>query len=400
MQKLTRQEIFLLLTLALIQFTHVLDSMIMMPMAPNLKLKLNIDTQHFGFLVSSYGFAAFISAIGASFWADKFDRKKVLIFLYAFFLIGTAACGFAPNYATFLAFRIFTGFFGGIAGAVIMSIIGDVIPLEKRARGVGILMLGFSLASVLGVPLGIFLSEHYSWQIPFFMISGVGFFVFWAAFFLIPPVNGHLQKTDLPKQNLYKIVFSDPNQIRALLFSMGLVIAHFSIIPYISDYLVNNNGFDMKTQLVFMYVVGGLLTVVTSPLIGKLADKHGRYKVFAILNIIAIIPILLVSNFNSHSFAAMIGTSALFFIFSAGRMGPAFAIVTSAVQPRWRGGFMSLNSAAQQLAIALTTTIGGLIITNDSAKRLYNYEYVGFIGIGFTILILFLGKGVKVADQK
>lgn len=400
MEKLTWKEITLLLTLALVQFTHVLDNMIMMPMAPNLKLTMNIDSQQFGFLVSSYGIAAFISAIAASFWADKFDRKKVLTFLYAFFLVGTAACGFAPNYESFIAIRFFTGLFGGIAGAVIMSIIGDVLPLEKRARGMGILMMGFSLASVVGVPLGIFLSEHYSWHIPFFMIAGIGFFVFWAIFFLIPPVNSHLQNTGAPRQNLYKAVFTNSNQVRALLFSVCLVTAHFMIIPYISDYLVNNNGFDMKTEVVFIYIIGGLLTVVSSPLIGKFADRYGRFKVYAILNVLAILPLILIPNNHSHSFWIMIGEAALFFIFSAGRMPPGFAIVTSAVEPRLRGGFMSLNSAAQQLAVAISTIAGGLIIQNDAARKLYHYEIVGYIAIGFTLLTFFLGKGVKAVGQK
>ncbi|MBI3511961.1 MAG: MFS transporter [Bacteroidetes bacterium] len=394
MNKLTRKEISLLLTLALVQFTHILDAMILMPLAPNLKKTICSDSRHFGFLVASYGFSAFVSAICSTFWADKFDRKKVMVFLYTGFLIGTGACACAQTYSFFIGARIFTGFFGGVAGAIILSIVGDVIPLERRARGMGILMAGFSLASIVGVPMGIVLAENFNWHVAFYMICGIGVPVYLMIIFTIPSITIHLQNKNEQKKNLYRVVFSNRNQVRALLFSLSVVIAHFGIIPYISDYLVNNMKFDLKTQVVFMYVIGGMLTVVAAPLIGKLADRHGRYKVLIVLNAFAIIPIFLISHFNSHSFWAMIGTASMFFIFSGGRMVPSSTMVTSAIEPEHRGGFMGLNSAVQQLGVASTTIIGGLIIKNDHGI-LYNYGTVGWITIGFTFLVFLTGYGLK-----
>ncbi len=393
---MTRKEILVLLTLAFIQFTHILDSMVMMPMAPNLKNTMDLTTQQFSFLVGSYGLAAFCSAIAATFFIDKFDRKKALLFLYAGFLVGTTLCAFAPDYWFLLSARIFTGLFGGVAGSVILSIVGDIIPLEKRARGMGILMSGFALASVVGVPLGIYLSEAYSWHTPFYFIAAIGIFVFVAIFINIPSITSHLKGPhDKSTFHLYKKIVGDKNMVYALLFSMTMVLSHFSIIPYISDYFVNNIGFSMKEDLIYMYIVGGILSSIAAPFIGKLADKHGRFKLYFIVSTIAIIPIFLISNFTGHVFMAMIGTMALFFIFSGGRMVPAQAMVTSAVTPQIRGGFMSLNSALQQLGVFLCTMIGGLIITNDEAKKLHNYEYVGYIGIGFTIIALILGRNIK-----
>jgi len=395
---MTRKELLLLFTLAFVQFTHILDNMIMMPMAPNLKKTMDITTQGFGFLVSSYGIAAFISAIAATFYIDRFDRKKMLMILYVGFLVGTFSCALAPDYYSLMAARIFTGIFGGIAGSIILSIIGDVIPLEKRARGMGILMSGFALASVAGVPLGIYLSEKYSWHAPYFLVAFLGIFVLIAAYIFVPNVTNHLKgPRNKSHFHLYKEVLADKNMVSGLLFSICVVYAHFSIIPYISDYLVYNQGFSMKGDLIYMYIIGGLLSSITAPFIGKVADKRGRYIVFFVLSILACIPLYSISNFSSNAFWLMIGVASTFFIFSGGRMVPAQAMITSVVTPHLRGGYMSLNSAMQQLTVGLSTLIGGLIIYNDEAKKLHNYPYVGYIGIGFGFLAILIGKNIKPA---
>lgn len=396
-----KHELIILFTLAFVQFTHILDAMVMMPMGPNLKGSFHIDTQAFNLLVGSYGIAAFVSAIGATFWMDKFDRKKVLLVLYIGFLAGTLACAMSPTYGFLLASRVFTGLFGGVAGAVILSIVGDILPLERRARGMGILMSGFALAAVAGVPIGIYLSEVYSWHAPFYLVCGIGVFVLLSIIFFMPPVRMHLEQRGAEKPNLYKTIFSNPNQLRALLFSFTFVLAHFAIIPNISDYLVNNMHFDMKTEVVWMYVAGGVLSSVSSPVWGKLADKYGRFKMFLILSILSIIPIWFTSNFNSHSLWALLPVSCMFFVFSGGRMIPASAMVTSAVPPQLRGGFMSLNSALQQLAIGLLSVTSAFIITNDKdTGELGNYPMVGYIGIAFTLIAVLVGMGVKALPDK
>jgi MFS transporter, DHA1 family, inner membrane transport protein len=396
-----KHELIILFTLAFVQFTHILDAMVMMPMGPNLKDSFHIGTKEFNFLVGSYGIAAFVSAIVATFWMDKFDRKKVLLVLYVGFLIGTFACAMSETYEYLLISRIFTGLFGGVAGAVILSIVGDLIPLERRARGVGVLMSGFALAAVAGVPLGIFLSETYSWHAPFFLVCGIGVFVVAAIAFFIPPVTAHLQPTGQKKQNLYASIIKNPNEVRALLFSFTFVMAHFAVIPNISDFMVNNMHFNMKTEVIWIYVAGGVLSSFSSPLWGKLADKYGRFKMFTILSLLSIIPIFFISNFNSSSLTALIAVTCMFFIFSGGRMIPSSAMVTAAVPPHLRGGFMSLNSALQQLAIGLLSVVSAFVITNDpETHALGNYHFVGYIGIFFTIVAIIIGSGVKVYPDK
>jgi predicted MFS family arabinose efflux permease len=395
---MSKHELKILLTLALVQFTHIVDSMVIMPMGPLLKHAFIIESRQFNFLVGSYSIAAFVSAISATFWLDKFDRKKVLMYLYCGFLVGTFACALSPTYEFFLAARIFTGLFGGIAGAVILSIVGDIIPLERRARGMGILMSGFALAAVAGVPIGIFLSETYSWHAPFYLVCAIGLVVIFAIIFVIPPVTGHLSNHKNPNQeNLYSSVFNSVNQQRALLFSFTYILAHFAIIPNLSDYLVTNLKFDMKTQLVWMYIVGGILSSVSSPLWGKLADKYGRFRLFLILSLLSFVPILGISNFSAKDLMLLLPVTCMFFVFSGGRMIPASAILTAAVPARLRGGFMSLNSALQQLAIGLMGITGGFVITNDKlTHELHNYEMLGYLGVGFTIVSIWIASKVKV----
>lgn len=395
---MTRKELILLYTLAAVQFTHILDGMIMMPMAPSIRKAFDISTQQFGFLVSSYSIAAFVSAILATFWIDKFDRKKVLWVLYIGFFLGTLACAFAPNYIYFVVARTITGFFGGIAGAVIQSIVGDLVAPQRRAQGMGILMSGFALASVVGVPLGILLSEQISWQAPFLLICAVGLPVLGSIFFNLPPINAHLKEAKaaiVKAPSVYAAILKQPQQQLAILLSLFTVWAHAAVIPFISDYLVNNLHYEMKTEIIFMYVVGGALTTVLSPRIGKIADRIGRYKVYLTLSLLAILPIFLISHLWVHSMALLLGGGAMFFIFSGGRMIPTQAMVTSTVEPAMRGRFMSLVSAFQQLGMGLSTLIGGLIIVNAPDGSLLNYPVVGYIGIGLTLVAVLVGSRLK-----
>lgn len=393
---MSRKELIILLTLAFVQFSNILDGMILMPLAPTMKTVFLIDTQHFGWLVSSFGIAAGCSAFFSTFWADKFDRKLILIVLYIGFIIGTYFCAIAPNYNMFLIARIFTGVFGGVCGSVILAIVGDVIPNERRASAMGMVMMGFALAAVVGIPLGLILSNKFGWQMPFYVICGIGFIVLLSIIIFIPNVNAHLKSENKTTyKQFYSTLFENKSMQIALIVPVIMIVAHMGIIPYITDFTVNNLQFNKETDVPLMYLIGGLLSVVNSPLVGKLSDKFGRYKLFAILSSLAIIPLYLITNSTSHSVVLFLFCSSMFFIFSGGRMIPVQAMVTSAVLPQFRGSFMALNSAMQQFALGIATFIGGTIITNNVNGELEHYNIVGYIAIAATILSIFLAKRIK-----
>jgi MFS transporter, DHA1 family, inner membrane transport protein len=153
----------LLLLLAAVQFTHIMDFMIMMPLGPKLMRELNIDARQFGGLISSFTLTAGIVGLVVAPFTDRFDRRKLLLICYAGFTLSTLACGLSDRLATLTIARTLCGAFGGVSGATIMAIVADVVPPERRAAGMGIIMTAFSAAAALGVPLGFTIAQRWKW---------------------------------------------------------------------------------------------------------------------------------------------------------------------------------------------------------------------------------------------
>ena len=260
----------------------------------------------------------------------------------------------------------------------------------------GMVMMGFALAAVVGIPLGLILSNKFGWQMPFYVICGLGFIILFCIIIFIPNVNSHLKSENKTSyKHFYSTLFANRSMQIALAVPVVMMVAHMGIIPYISDFTVNNLHFNKETDVPLMYLIGGLLSVVNSPLVGKISDKYGRYKVFAILSIFAIIPLFLITNSTSTSVVLFLFCSSMFFIFSGGRMIPVQAMITSAVLPQFRGSFMALNSAFQQFSLGIVTFIGGTIITNNVNGELEHYNIVGYIAITATLISVWLAKKIK-----
>ena len=393
---MTHKERILLLLLASINFTHIMDFMIIMPLGTYLMPLFSINPQQFSLIVSAYTFSAGIIGFLAAFFVDRFDRKKVLLTGYIGFIIGTFACAFAPSYGFLVAARIFAGGFGGLISAQVLSIVGDAIPFERRGKAMGILMAAFSFASAIGVPTGLFLAKHFGWHIPFIVIGCMGLIVIPFVHFNVPNMTGHIQSIASRPSPITVLtnIKKDKNQQRALMLMIVLIIGHFSIIPFIAPYMEFNVGFT-KNQVTLIYFVGGIVTMVTGPLIGTMADKYGKLKVFTIFALLATIPIFLLTNMPPIPYYFVLIVSAFFFIFTGGRMIPAQAMITSVVAPKQRGGFMSINSSLQQIATGFAAMFAGLIVQKTSTGQLVNYNYVGYIGICLTIACIFLARRVK-----
>jgi len=396
---MTRNERILIILLAGINFTHILDFMIMMPLGPQLMRIFDISPTEFSLLVSAYTFSAFFAGLIAAFFVDRFDRKRVLLFGYTGFIIGTLGCAIAPSYALLMFARIFAGLFGGLIGAQVLSIIGDTFPYEKRATAMGALTAAFSLASVFGVPFGLYLSTQFSWHAPFALAGGMAIVINLLAMRFVPSIKGHMHNQEPTKAfSAYKNIVKDKNQQRGLWLSVIMMLGHFSIIPFIATYLVTNVGFS-ETAITLVYFIGGGLTIFTSPVLGKLADRKGKFPIFAFFCVLTFIPIFLITNMPPIPIALALVVTSIFFVFVSGRMIPMQAMVTSVVPAKQRGGFMSINSSIVQLGSGMASVMAGLIITENIDGSLNNYNIVGYIAIGFSLIAIFIARKLKPAND-
>ena len=166
----TRYQQFIIAILAILHFTIILDFMVLSPLGAQLLKELNITTTQFGWVVSAYAFSAGASGLLAAGFADKFDRKKLLLFFYAGFIVGTLLCGIAPDYQFLLAARIVTGVFGGVIGSISFAIITDLFKMEVRGRVMGFVQMAFASSQVMGLPIGLYLANQWGWHAPFLLI--------------------------------------------------------------------------------------------------------------------------------------------------------------------------------------------------------------------------------------
>ena len=396
-----KNERWLLLTLAGGMFTHIVDFMIIMPLGPQFDRLLGITNQQFSLLVASYSITAGISGFFSAFVVDRYDRKKSLLFVYMGFALGTLACALAPNYEFLLITRSLTGAFGGVLGALILSIVSDAVPLERRAKGIGTVMASFGAASVVGVPFGLFLADKFSWHAPFLVLGLLAVINNVAIFFIMAPMKSHIKEKHASPLEVLTKIFGRPNARLGLTFISILMLGHFTIIPFIAMYMVGNVGMT-EGQLAYIYLVGGMCTIFFSPWVGKMADKHGRLKIFTIFGSLVIIPIVIITNLVPVPLWVALTISAVFFIFSNGRMVPSTTMETAVIRPENRGSYMSIRSSVQQLTAGLASYIGGLILAEKpsvfsaDAKALVHYNYVGIIAVIFSLVSLYVARKLTV----
>jgi DHA1 family inner membrane transport protein len=393
-----KNEKLFIFVLALANFTNIIDFMIMMPLGPQLMRLWQITPSEFSLVVSSYTITAGVSGFAAAFYLDEFDRKKTLMLVYAGFILGTFACAFAPNFHILLFARALTGVFGGLMGAVVLSIVGDVIPLERRATAMGYLMIAFSLATSLGVPFGLQLANWFNWQYPFIFVGSLGIIVLILIYFNIPTINKHLEKfVKRSPINVIRDVAKNSNQLIALLLMLCLIFGQFSIIPFISPYLVSSAGLS-ETNLPLLYLFGGIATMLASPLVGKYADKYGRAKVFSYAALFSTIPLFIITSLPVSPAYITLSITTLFFIAVTGRIIPAMAMISATAPAHQRGSFMSISSSVQQLSAGIAAFTSGLIVEKASDGTIKHYEIVGYIAVFFTLCSVYIAQKVKVAE--
>ena len=384
------RERTLLLTLAGIQFCHILDFMIIMPLGPILIKEFAIGTHEFGLLVSAYTFTAAFSGLLAAIFVDRFERKRLLLTMFALFAVATLACGLAFGFWSLLLARCAAGAFGGVLSAMVQTMVGDLIPFERRGRASGAIMSAFSLSTIAGVPVSLYLANHFGWRFPFIFIAVLSCGFLLLGWKKLPALRGHLRSaliTEPERGHPFSAmlqVLRDANHLRALAFMALAIFSGFSVIPYITIYAVANVGIAQQ-DIYIMYLAGGAATFFSSRLIGRLTDARGKIWTYRLIALCSIPTLFLQTHLGPAPLWAMLIVSTLFFIFVPGRMVPAMAIVTSAAQPQLRGTFLSMIGSVQQLAAGVATYIGGLIIATDASGQILRYDSVGYLAIAATL---------------
>lgn len=384
----------ILFLLAALNFTHILDFMIMMPLGNYLMPYFKINPRQFSLLVGAYTLSAAVSGFAAAFFVDKFDRKKFLLFAYGGFLIGTLFCGIAPNYPLLLMARIFAGLFGGMIGAQVLSIISDIFPYEERGKAMGSVMSAFAVASTLGVPFALYIANAFSWHAPFIFVVILGLAIYPFLYRYIPPMDKHLkqQKEHGPFYALQQVT-ADSKQMLALLFSFLMMMGHFLIIPFINPFMEFNRGYS-KMQTPMIYLAGGAASFIAANILGRWADKYGKLRVFVICLILSLGLVMLITHLPQVPFPIVLSFFGIWFVFSTGRAVTAQAMLSNVVPAAQRGSFMSFNSSVQQLGTSTASFVAGIVVTAGADGKLIHYGWLGWLSVA--VLLVCLAVGMKI----
>ena len=389
------QERWILWVLAGIQFSHIVDFMIMMPLGPQITRQFGIGDAAFGFLVSAYTWAAAISGLVASAYVDRFDRKRLLLGLFVAFAVATLGCAVAWSYASLVAARIATGLFGGVLSALVQTMVAELIPFERRGRAMSIILSAFSLATVVGVPASLFIAAWSSWHMPFVAIAVFGLLLSGLAWRVLPRMRGHLQTQGRPAiRTMLASVLSDVNHRWAFLFSALMMFTGFAVIPYITIYLQTNVGLD-KQEVPLIYLFGGAATLFTARWIGKLSDRHGKVPMFTALAALVVLPLQVLAHLGAVALPWVIGLNTVMFVVLSGRMIPGMALLTSAASPKFRGTFLSLNGAVQSFAMGLASWVAGLLLHREPSGHVTSYWLCAVVAALSSLLAYHMAKKVE-----
>lgn len=391
---MSRKELIIVFLLAALNFTHILDFMIMMPLGNYLMPYFSITPKGFSKLVAAYSASAFLSGLLLAFIVDRFDRKKTLIWVYTGFVLGTLACGFAESYNMLMAARIAAGFFGGILGGQVFSIIADLFPYERRGMAVGAVMAAFAVAAIVGVPVSLKIINlfNFDWRIPFLLVGGVAFLLLPVIMIVLPPLNEHISGNGNNKRfDAYAKVFRNPSQLMALIFTMLLMMGHFLIIPFITPYLEFNRGYS-KDQIPYVYFAGGFASLLAALLLGRISDQLGKFKVFTFSVMASLVMVYGITNMPAVPFSVILLFFVLWFIFGTGRGVTAQAMVTNIVEKEQQGSYMVLNSSAQHAGTSLASLISGFIVIESKSGKIQRYEWVGYLSIVVLLACFLLAR--------
>ncbi|HEY4785428.1 MAG TPA: MFS transporter [Bacteroidales bacterium] len=396
----SKYQVFVIALLAVLQFTVVMDFIVLSPLGAQLMRVLHLTTSQFGLAVSVYAFSAGISGLLAAGFADKFDRKKLLLFFYTGFIVGTFLCGIAPNYQFLLMARVITGSFGGVISSISFAIITDLFKMEVRGRVLGFVQMAFATSQVMGIPVGLYFANKVGWHAPFLMITGLSIAEYIAVVLYLKPIDEHLkiQSDRNAFSHLFKTV-ARRNYLWVFLVNTLLITGGFMLMPFGSAFSVNNLGINIE-QLPLLYFVTGVFAMAAGPFIGKFSDSLGKYKMFVLGSILTSLVILFYCNLGITPLWIVIALNVGLMVGVLTRIISSSALITEIPDMADRGAFMSVNSSIQQIAGGIASIIAGLIVVQTPSGALVHYNTLGYIVVVAIVLTAFFMYSIDQSVQR
>jgi MFS transporter, DHA1 family, inner membrane transport protein len=409
--RITRAEWGLILVLVAIQFTHMVDFVIIMPLGGRLMTELSLNPEQFSYIVSAYAWAAGIASLLASFVMDRFDRKAVLVTMYAGFTFSTLFCGLSNTYEWLLVSRTLAGAFGGTAAVALMAVIGDIFPPEKRGRASGAVISSFAVASILGLPAGLLLTEWFARYAPMapevlreYRATGAPFVALaflsaavWAlAWLQLPAIRGHLTAKRPNRFAEFAEVVSHRDHLGAFAFVFFLVLGTFTVASFLGPYFSKLNGWK-EDKLSQIYFVAGLCTLVGTIVVGRLSDRLPRLALFRVLGFGALVMAIVLTHLPPGPLWVVAVAASAFMVFAAGRMIPVQAMLLGVPHPKNRGAFMSVYTTVQHVATGLAPIIAGALVYETPDGHLEGFPAVGWVAAVTALISLALAGLLKQA---
>ncbi len=393
-EKFTYLQWTSLITLTAVQFINILDFMIVMPLGPRYMRALKISPEQFGYMVASYGFAAFVGGMIASGIVDRFERKRAILVIFGLFTACTFLCGIATNYPLLVLARSATGIFGGVVGSMTMTIVADLFQENRRGFAIGIVAVSFPIASIFGIPFGIWIADltQSPWK-PFLVLGLVASLAWCLMLAVLPVLNDHIRPTPITYWKTLAEQLSVQNHLKAYLFTVFLVFGTFTVAPYIASYMVCNVGIQ-ETDVKFIYILGGLCAFVAMPILGRLTDRLGKKPMYLCLASLTILPTIAITNLPVVSLHVALISTTFYMVLTSGRMVPAQALIAAAAAPRLRAGFMSISSAVQHLASGMAASLSASILEENEQKAIVGYPLVGAIAIASLLISVVIASNL------
>lgn len=401
--RFTRYQVFVIAMLSFIQFTVILDFMVIAPLGAMLLQILSISPAQFGWVVSAYAFSAGISGLLAAGFADRYDRKKFLLFFYSGFLLGTLLCGIATDFHFLLVARIVTGLFGGVIASVSLAIVTDLFPYQQRSRVMGFVQMSFAASQVAGIPVGILLANAFGWHAPFMLILGISGVAGLAIVKWMQPIDKHLTGQSASGRNALahlKKTLSDVQYGKAFITTSMLAIGGFMLMPFSSAFMVNNTAVS-QAQLPFVFMFTGIASMVVLPMVGKISDAFGKFRIFAVGTVLASIMVVIFTHLSVTPLWEVVLINIILFAGIMSRMIPATALMTAVPDLVDRGAFMSINASLQQISGGVASIFAGAIIVQHSTNGpLERYDILGYVCVAMMFLCIGLLRSIHKHVEK